>query len=338
MFGYVAVNQPELKVKDYNRYREYYCGVCQALRKNYGISGQISLTYDATFVAILLTALYEPETKRKSCHCIVHPVGEKVYVSNSAVEYAAAMNLVLGYYKCLDDWKDDRDFLRLSYSGIIRNQVKRIKQQYGKKVAVIRDKIRELEAYESKMQAGKAREVDPAHDNKQIKSDFENIDVPAGFFGVIMSEILAVGPEELQKNAGGHDGEKESSSYCEDWSEELGRLGYHLGKFIYIMDAYDDVEDDVRRGRFNPFTEKYHSMEKEAFKKWVGELLMMIASDMAKEYEKLPIVEEVNILRNIIYSGIWCRFFNDGENTGRHHLRMERRCGKRKETGKDRQV
>lgn len=344
MFGYVAVNQPELKMKDYSRYREYYCGVCHALREAYGVSGQLSLTYDATFAAILLSALYEPETTRSACRCIVHPVGKKNYLSSSAIEYAADMNLVLGYYKCLDDWEDDRNFIRLSYSGVIRGSVKRIKQKYGKKVAQIRDKIKELAAWEAEMQGRLGDTKDRVCDNWNVRSGAENIDVPAGIFGDIMRVIFSVKPQELYCSHADGTGKESAEScpaYCEDWSKELGDFGYQLGKFIYILDAYDDVGDDIKKGRYNPFAEKYQSMEKEAFQAWVKQLLMMIAADMAKVYEKMPIVEEVGILRNIIYSGIWCRFFNDRENTGKHHMRAEKKSKNGKVTGnmsgKDRQ-
>ena len=80
MFGYVTVNKPEMKVKDYERYRMYYCGVCHALRNTDGAMGQMSLTYDSTFAAVLLTALYEPDTKMKEATCMVHPVGKKKYL------------------------------------------------------------------------------------------------------------------------------------------------------------------------------------------------------------------------------------------------------------------
>jgi hypothetical protein len=106
MFGYVTVNKPEMKVKDYERYRMYYCGVCHALRNTDGAMGQMSLTYDSTFAAVLLTALYEPDTKMKEATCMVHPVGKKKYLENEVIQYIADMNLILTYYKCLDDWED----------------------------------------------------------------------------------------------------------------------------------------------------------------------------------------------------------------------------------------
>ena len=64
MFGYVVLNKPEIKFKDFDMYRSFYCGLCRELRERYGISGQITLSYDMTFVILLLSALYEPPTEK----------------------------------------------------------------------------------------------------------------------------------------------------------------------------------------------------------------------------------------------------------------------------------
>lgn len=307
MFGYVTINKPELKIKDYDRYREYYCGLCRALKERHGIRAQIFLSYDATFAAVLLSALYEPKTKRQTCRCVMHPACRKHYLHNGAIAYIADMNLVLAYYKCLDDWADEKKVLRLAYSGVIRRQVKAVKQRYGKKVSVIRDKIRELSVYEAQGA------------NDAFSSVTGDIDIASGIFGDIMGEILAVAPRDLQRaydaadvSGGGNQSNNQREGgtlYSEDWSLVLRELGYWLGRFIYIMDAYDDVEEDVKRGSFNPFAEQYKTMERDAFSEWVRQLLIMTAADMARAYERLPIVQEVGILRNIIYSGIWIRFF-----------------------------
>ena len=147
MFGYVTVNKPEMKVKDYERYRMYYCGVCHALRNTDGAMGQMSLTYDSTFAAVLLTALYEPDTKMKEATCMVHPVGKKKYLENEVIQYIADMNLILTYYKCLDDWEDDRKFTRLCYSSFIRKRVRKIGQVYPEKLAKIRESLRSIPSF-----------------------------------------------------------------------------------------------------------------------------------------------------------------------------------------------
>ena len=89
MFGYITVNQQELKIKDYNRYRSYYCGLCQALRERYGKTGQITLTYDMTFLVILLTGLYEPECRIDQRRCMVHPGRKHDMLVNEFSAYAA---------------------------------------------------------------------------------------------------------------------------------------------------------------------------------------------------------------------------------------------------------
>lgn len=108
MFGYIVMNKPEIKFKDFDLYRSFYCGLCRELKSKYGISGQISLTYDMTFVVILLSALYESPTQKGSTRCIIHPVCKQPVRRNTVTEYAADMNVLLTYYKCRDDWEDEK--------------------------------------------------------------------------------------------------------------------------------------------------------------------------------------------------------------------------------------
>ena len=108
MYGYVIVNKPELKFKEYDRYRSYYCGLCDILREQYGIRGQVSLSYDMTFLVILLTGLYEPQTAYLEERCIIHPVAKHPVRKNEVTSYVADMNVLMAYYKCVDDWKDEK--------------------------------------------------------------------------------------------------------------------------------------------------------------------------------------------------------------------------------------
>ena len=66
MFGYIVMNKPEIKFKDFDLYRSFYCGLCRELKSKYGISGQISLTYDMTFVVILLSRFMSRPHKREA--------------------------------------------------------------------------------------------------------------------------------------------------------------------------------------------------------------------------------------------------------------------------------
>ena len=107
----------------------------------------------------------------------------------------------------------------------------------------------------------------------------------SGCFGRIMEEIPAWKPDV--------------------WENTLRRMGFYLGKFIYLLDAYDDVEKDVKSGNYNPFSEKY---KMKGFDGQVQQLLIMMMAQTCREFEKLPIIKYTDILRNILYSGVWCRF------------------------------
>ena len=107
MFGYVVVNKPELKIREFEVYQSFYCGLCDALHKAYGRKGQLTLNFDLTFVAILLNGLYEPVTTTTTKRCIVHPLHPHLMVENDAIRYAADMTILLTILKCEDDWLDE---------------------------------------------------------------------------------------------------------------------------------------------------------------------------------------------------------------------------------------
>ena len=265
MFGYVVMNKPEIRFRDFDLYRSFYCGLCRELREKYGISGQITLTYDMTFVVVLLSALYEPPTQKGTTRCVIHPVCKQPVRKNAATEYGADMNVLLTYYKCMDDWEDEKKFAALGYGKILQRKNNRLSYRYPEKAEKIRKLLEELSQME------KAGETD--------------IDKMSGCFGQIMEEIFAWKTDV--------------------WEGSLRRMGFYLGKFIYILDAYDDVEKDVKNGNYNPFAEKYIM---KGFDEQVRQLLIMMMAQTCREFEKLPIIKYTDILRNILYSGVWCRF------------------------------
>ena len=95
MFGYVIVNKQELKFRDFDLYQSYYCGFCRELKERYGVKGQVTVTYDMTFLILLLTGLYEAKDRVSECKCIAHPFDKHPTRRNSFTEYAADMNILL---------------------------------------------------------------------------------------------------------------------------------------------------------------------------------------------------------------------------------------------------
>lgn len=265
MFGYITINKNELKFKDYDIYHSFYCGLCRSLKSQYGLRGQISLSYDMTFLEILLSGLYEPKNTTGTSHCIAHPFEKHSYIENDCVRYTADMNLLLTYYKCIDDWNDEKKLSRKLYSSTLISKIKDIESSYPEKCKKISELMKQIS--------------DSEHKN------ITDLDFMSGLFGQIMGEIFAYRKDE--------------------WTDSLRMIGFYLGKFIYLADAYEDIEKDIKGGTYNPFFSLY---ETEQFEPECRRILTMMISECCRIFEMLPIIEYTDILRNILYSGIWFRF------------------------------
>ena len=265
MFGYVIVNRQELKFREFDLYQSYYCGLCRKLKDKFGVRGQLTLTYDMTFLILLLTGLYEETDEVSSCKCIAHPFESHTTRINRFTDYAADMNVLLSYYQCMDDWNDEKKVLKRGYAGLLKKACEAVEARYPKKAEVIRAELSGLHEYE--------------------KANAEDLDTAAGCFGNIMAEIFACRQDE--------------------WEENLRIMGFFLGKFIYLLDAYEDVEKDEKNGCYNPFSSR---KGEEGFDDEVLQILRMMMAECSRAFEKLPILENTDILRNILYSGVWCRF------------------------------
>lgn len=265
MFGYVTVHESELKVKDLKKYKAYYCGLCSELKEKYGFVGQMTLTYDMTFAIILLSSLYECETVQEFHYCKVHPVRKQGMLKNEITSYAADMNVLLAYYHMNDDWRDERKVHSLLTKTILYRKVKQIIEKYPRQSRVIRTSLKKLSRFET------------------VQS--QNVDEVAGCFGALMEELLV---------------------YKRDvWEKELRQMGFFMGKFIYIMDAYEDLSEDIKKVRYNPFKEM---SGREDYEQKIRQILCMMIAESTASFERLPCLGDIDILRNILYDGVWNRY------------------------------
>ena len=265
MFGYVTTNVEELKIKDYRKYQTFYCGICRELRDRHGQLSRLTLTYDMTFLAILLTGLYEPEDTLEKHFCPLHPGKKHPCRKNEAVRYAADMNLLLCYYNLLDDWIDEKKPVPLAMARVIRRDVKEIIREYPRQSQAVKRYMKELRECE--------REKSP------------DLDRASGATGEMLSQIFVWKEDQ--------------------WRETLEKIGFYLGKFIYLMDAYEDVEKDGKTGNYNPWLP---IAGEEKFRERASGILTMLAAQCSRQFEKLPVEAYVDILRNILYSGIWTKY------------------------------
>lgn len=267
MIGYITVNRDELKVKDLNVYQAFYCGVCSDIKRKYGQLPRLTLSYEMTFLAMLLSSVYDDRPKAHRLKCLMHPTTRQLYASNKYTEYAADMGIIISYHNLMDDWMDEGNRKSLAYAGLLKKAYRQAAKKYPRQTKAVVNGVRETVKAESSPDC--------------------NIDKIAGATGHMLAELF---------------------KYKEDdgLNRDLGRMGFFLGKFIYLMDAYDDVEKDRKNGSYNPFIEE---ADRDDFDDYAKEILTMMAAEAAVSFERLPAIDYVDILRNVLYSGIWTKYW-----------------------------
>ena len=264
MFGYVTVDPKVLTPQQRARFQGCYCGLCRCLRREYGLKGQLTLSFDMTFLLLTLSSLYEPAEKSGEERCAPHPRKKHPWMENEFTAYAADMNIALAYHKLMDDWADERDLLRRAGAEALKRGYRRVEARWGEKCAAIEAGVRDLGQIE------KRREMD--------------VDAPAKCFGRLLGELFVYRRDE--------------------WEVPLRTMGEYLGRFIYVMDAYDDLTADEKRGAYNPLT----ALKGEGFEQAVESALTMLIGRCTQAFEVLPLVQDVEILRSVLYSGVWAKY------------------------------
>ncbi len=279
MYGYIYVNEQELKLREFRTYRSFYCGLCQELHRRYGRSGQMVLNYDMTFLGILLTGLYEPETLFEEKRCLVHPVHTHQMADNSAVAYAADMCVLLAYQKAEDDWEDEHIVSSRALAGLLKSGYNKIVQNYPRQGRAVEENIALLHEIEKKA-AG-------AGDRTVSLSETADIDYVSGLTGNFLAELF-VWKDDI-------------------WQDDLRQIGFYLGKFIYLMDAVEDIDRDRKHGNYNIFSGQTDIWEKTSQEEIYG-ILSGMMTEASRAFERLPVVEYAPIIRNVLYSGVWCKY------------------------------
>ena len=265
MFGYVSINRQSLSETEYERFRAFYCGLCRTLKAQFGSASCFTLSYDMTVLDIILCALYEPEETGGCKRCAPHWIRPHRYVTGECSGYAADMNIALAYYKCLDDWHDEHRPLSALQARSLKTAYEKVESRWSEKCRVISEAVGDIRRLE--------------------KEGLENIDAAADCTGRIIGEIYA------WKN--------------DFWNDTLRRMGHALGRFIYLMDAYDDLPADLKKGRANPLAAMSRRPD---YEEEIHQILTLEMAECSAQFERLPIIQDENLIRNILYSGVWCKY------------------------------
>lgn len=212
MFGYVICNRKGLSNKEQNRYQSMYCGLCKALEKKFGHLERFTLSYDMTFLALFLCALYEPEETEREFRCPCHPMHKRTYLENMYIDYAADMSIALTYHKCMDDWQDEKKKSAKVFLKLLEKEYQDVKTKYPRQCEAIEQSLKDLSVIE--------------------KQQPQMVDEAINCSGRMLSEVFVYKDDF--------------------WAESLRIFGYELGRFIYLMDAAMDYKKDIKKKNYNP--------------------------------------------------------------------------------------
>lgn len=268
MFGYVRINKMDLTFREYENYKGYYCGLCKYLKENHGEISRIGLNYDITFLIVILSAIYKPKTNIFEEVCLVSPFKRKKKLINDITEYAASMNILLTYYKLEDNLLDDKGVKDILAYNLYKSKLKMAHKKYPYKSQIIKEQMKILNQLEK---------------NKEY-----NIDKVSNTFGELMGEIFAYKKDKYE--------------------DDLRRIGFNIGKYIYILDAYEDLNEDYKKGRYNPFMEYIN--KREELKIRVDRLISISLGLLASSIDRLNLQVNRGIIENIVYSGVYLRYKN----------------------------
>lgn len=266
MFGYVRINKMDLTFREYEHYKAYYCGLCKYLKRNHTELSRMTINYDITFLIVLLSSIYQPSAQVFHEKCIVDPVKKKKHIINEITEYAASMNILLAYYKLEDDVNDEGDIKSRLVRRAYRKSFKTAYDKYPQKADFIKACLGELRSLE--------------------EDQSTSIDQTSNCFARLLEEIFDYKDDEYR--------------------DRLRKVGFNIGKYIYIMDAYEDLDQDLEKGRYNPFSS--HKDDREGLKVKVDKLIGMTLARLEEAILNLDIKVNKSIIDNIIYSGVYLRY------------------------------
>lgn len=273
MFGYLQPYKPYLLVKDYELYKSVYCGLCKTLGEEYSIFARFALSYDCTCYALLAMGLNGKCENVIKKHCVFNPMKKCTYctLGSEELKFSAAITVIILYYKLEDNIKDN-SFIK----GIPVRILKIFVSHWRKKAMKIYPEIEKIVSNLNKSQY----EVE--------KLEKPTIDMCAEPTAVMMRELVKL----LAKD------ETEKIVFSE--------FGYFLGRWIYLMDAVDDYEKDIKKCNFNPFvfSEKCKNFSEDERAIYINSVLNDAVTHIVCAYNLMNIESFGAITENLVTMGL----------------------------------
>ena len=303
MFGYVRADTPHLYIKDDTLYKAMYCGVCKGIAQVCGHSARIGLSYDVTFLSVLLHNLAGIDVKIEKQHCFTHHIRSRQMAEvDELTRQLGALNTLLVYYKYTDDIMDG-DKGKGKRLWFVKG-FKRASRKYPEIARIVRDNL----AMQEQVEKAKIDSIDRAAD--------------------ATANMIA----EFSKYALG----EKANGYT--WN-----LFYSIGKWIYLIDALDDYDKDKQKGAYNPFLLAYGAKDLQEltngkFAADVQYVFHAIFFDIRENLSNLHFTFNRDLSDNILLRGLPMmtkRIMSGCDCNGKCKSKCKNKCQNKQDTDKD---
>ena len=278
MFGYVKPFKPHMRICEFETYNAVYCGLCKKLGKNYGLMARMTLSYDFTFLGLMELSLNDNETEIEAQCCIAHPFKKRACLkSTDGLDYTASAASILIYNKIKDDVADNKYFAKL-ISWFFKLFATKAYKKASSKYPELSKYISEQMKIQNKLEKENCKSIDRASEPS--------------------SNMLAEIASGLSKNV--------------NEKRILHRFGYLLGRYIYIVDAFDDIEKDFNSRGFNPLIvgdSAIHNLNMNEIQKKTEDSINFTLGALADAYVQLELKQFKPITDNIVYMGLKNTFY-----------------------------
>ncbi|MDE6397769.1 MAG: hypothetical protein K2L51_00445 [Clostridiales bacterium] len=269
MYGYVVPVKAELGQADFCLYRAFYCGICKSTGKLYGQWPRFTTNYDMVFLSVLLHDYTKQEVAFANERCICNPRKKTVVRRNELFDKIVAANIILAYHKANDDVLDGGGAKKKAARRMLKKHYRKAAAALPEADAIVTAQYEKLRAYEAQNTAG--------------------IDRVADCFAALLEKLglLLTGSTD----------------------ENLGKLLYSVGKFVYLADALDDIDEDFRKKRYNPLLAAYggYTNRKQFIEDNKSDLTFLLASAVNRAiayFNEMTFTGASDLLRNIVYKGL----------------------------------
>ncbi|MEG1509274.1 MAG: DUF5685 family protein [Clostridia bacterium] len=271
MFGYVVPDKPNMFVKDYYLYKAYYCGLCKSIGKHCGQCMRLSTNYDMTFLSILMHDILQCKVEFAKEACILSPKKKSIVKDDKLTQTIVDINTMLFYYKVCDNIIDNESAAKYKFINFV------LLNKHYKKAKNKLPKIDEI--------------IKKGYDNLRVqeKANCASPDKVAHPFANMLAQL---GQEVLQEKC----------------TESIKVFMYNIGKWIYLVDAIDDIAQDFKDKSYNVFLVDYNFISKEQFlqdKKETLELILFGCYNIIKEnYANITLADNNGVVTNIVWYGL----------------------------------